>query len=165
MIEVKELTDDEIIELLKSAGYGHLGCSRGNEPYVVPIHFAFDDGEIFVYTTEGKKYEIIKQNPRVCLQAEEVIDNQHWQSVIVDGEATQIIDETERERAMKLILAVNSTLTPAVSVRWLDSWVRENIEVIYRIHPLEMSGRRSSTGSLDNANFIPSSERTRNILN
>jgi uncharacterized protein len=165
MIEVKELSDDEIVELLKRTGYGHLACSRDGKPYMVPIHFAFDNGAIYVYTTEGKKYEIIKDNPRVCLQAEEVIDNQHWQSVIVDGEAQQILDEAERERAMKLIVAVNPTLTPAVSVRWLDNWVRENIEVIYRIYPLQMSGRRSATGSSDSANIVPGSDRTRNTIN
>jgi len=165
MIEVKELSDNEIVELLKRTGYGHLACTRDGEPYVVPIHFAFDDGEIFVYTTEGKKYEIIRSNPRICLQAEEVIDNQHWQSVIVDGEAIQITDETERERAMKLIIRVNPTLTPAVSVRWIDSWVRENIEVIYRIHPLQMSGRRSSAGTLDSAHLVPGNDRQRKTIN
>jgi nitroimidazol reductase NimA-like FMN-containing flavoprotein (pyridoxamine 5'-phosphate oxidase superfamily) len=154
MIEVKELSDSEIAELLRRTGYGHLACARGGEPYVVPVHFAYDDGDIYVYTTEGKKFEIIKENPRVCLQAEQVKDNQHWLSVIVDGEAVQIVDEQERERAMKLITAVNPTLTPAVSVHWMDNWVRENIEVIYRIHPLRVSGRRSSAG-IERANVVP----------
>src|SRR4051794_19328195 len=114
MIEVKELTDEEMADLLSRTGYGHLACSRNDEPYVVPVHFAYADGEIYIYTTQGKKYEIIKQNPRICLQAERVTDNQHWQSVIVYGEAFQITDEEERERAMKLIVKENPTLTPAV---------------------------------------------------
>ena len=143
MIEVKELSDQEITDFLKKSVYGHLACSRNGEPYVVPVHFVYDDGEIYVYTTEGKKYEIIRENPRVCLQSEDVIDNRHWVSVIVDGEASQITDQAERERAIKLITAVNPTLTPAVSIHWMDSWVRENIEVIYRIYPLRMTGRRS----------------------
>jgi nitroimidazol reductase NimA-like FMN-containing flavoprotein (pyridoxamine 5'-phosphate oxidase superfamily) len=141
MIEIRDLSDAEITELLQRTGYGHLACSRNDEPYVVPVHFAFDDGVIYVYTTQGKKFEIIKANPRVCLQAEDVRDNQHWQSVIVDGEASPIVEEMERERAIKLITATNPKLTPAVSVRWMDSWVRENIEVIYRIFPLRTSGR------------------------
>jgi nitroimidazol reductase NimA-like FMN-containing flavoprotein (pyridoxamine 5'-phosphate oxidase superfamily) len=143
MIEVRDLSDDEIAEFLKSTHYGHLACCRDGEPYIVPIHFAFDDGDIFVYTTEGKKFEIIKENPRVCLQAERVTDERHWQSVIVDGEAEQITDDAERQRARDLITATNPTLTPAVSIRWMDSWVRENIEVIYRIRPLQISGRKS----------------------
>jgi nitroimidazol reductase NimA-like FMN-containing flavoprotein (pyridoxamine 5'-phosphate oxidase superfamily) len=161
MIEVKELSDNEIVELLRRTGYGHLACARDGEPYVVPVHFAYDDGDIYVYTTEGKKFEIIRENPRVCLQAEEVTDNQHWQSVIVDGEAIQIVNEEDRERAMKLITAINPTLTPAVSIHWMDNWVRENIEVIYRIHPLSLSGRRSS-GSIDRGNVVPGRPNTVN---
>jgi len=141
MIEIRDLTDAEITELLQRTGYVHLACSRNDEPYVVPIHFAYDDGVIYIYTTQGKKSEIIRTNPRVCLQAEEVRDNEHWQSVIVDGEASQIVEEKERERAIKLITVTNPKLTPAVSIRWMDSWVRENIEVIYRIFPLRTSGR------------------------
>lgn len=143
MMEVSELSNDEILEILKRVIYGHLACSRNDEPYVVPIHFVSGEGEIFIYTTEGKKSEIIDANQRVCLQAEEVTDNQHWQSVIVDGVAERINEPFERERVMKLIVAVNPTLTPALSIHWMDNWVRENIEIVYRIKPTITSGRRA----------------------
>lgn len=143
MIAVEELSNAEIIDILGRVGYGHLGCARDNKPYVVPVHYAFADGEVFIYTTEGKKFEIIKSNPNICLQVEEVTDNQHWQSVVIQGVADQITDEDERAKAFKLVIAVNPTLTPAVSVRWMDDMVRENIEVIYRLTPTETSGRRT----------------------
>jgi nitroimidazol reductase NimA-like FMN-containing flavoprotein (pyridoxamine 5'-phosphate oxidase superfamily) len=143
MIEVEELSEAEIEELLGRVGYGHLACSRANRPYVVPVHYAYQDGVIFVYTTEGKKSEIIKENPHVCLQAEEVTDNQHWQSVIVDGVAERITDGVEREKALELIIAVNPSLTPAVSIHWMDEWIRENIEAVYRVTPEHTSGRRA----------------------
>jgi nitroimidazol reductase NimA-like FMN-containing flavoprotein (pyridoxamine 5'-phosphate oxidase superfamily) len=143
MIEVEDLSDNEIHEILSRVGYGHLGCSRNDRPYVVPVHYAYDNRTIFIYTTEGKKFEIIKQNSNVCLQVEEVIDNQHWISVIVDGTAEQINSGPERIPALEAIVAANPTLTPAVSIRWMDDWVRENIEVIYRITPATTSGRRS----------------------
>ena len=142
-MEVSELSNDEILEILKRVIYGHLACSRNDEPYVEPIHFVSGEGEIFIYTTEGKKSEIIDANQRVCLQAEEVTDNQHWQSVIVDGVAERINEPFERERVMKLIVAVNPTLTPALSIHWMDNWVRENIEIVYRIKPTITSGRRA----------------------
>jgi len=143
MLEVEDLSESEITEILSRVGYGHLACCRDNRPYVMPIHYAYGDGNIFIYTTEGKKFEIIKENPNVCLQIEEVNDNQHWQSVIVDGVATQLTGGAERDRALELIAAANPTLTPAVSIRWIDDWVRENIEVIYRVTPTATSGRRS----------------------
>ena len=143
MIEVDELSDVEITKLLARIDYGHLACSRGDRPYVVPVHYSYSDEGLFVYTTEGKKSEYIAANPHVCLQAEEVVDNQHWQSVIVDGTASRLTDEAERGLAFKKIKEINPTLTPAVSIHWLDEWVRENIEVIYRITPDRMSGRRA----------------------
>ena len=144
MIEVQELSDGEILGVLKRQNYGHLACAKNNEPYVVPVHFAFHEGEIFIYTTEGKKSAIIDTNPRICLQAEEVTDNENWQSIIIDGVAERIRESVERHRILKIIAAINPTLTPAVSIHWMDNWVRENIEVVYRVKPTMMSGRRAT---------------------
>ncbi len=143
MIQVEEMDNEQIKELLRQVGYAHLGCSRDNVPYVVPVHYAYDESHLYVYTTEGKKSETIDGNPNVCLQIEEVTDSQHWQSVIVTGEAERLRDENDRKIALKSIIQTNPTLTPAVSIRWMDSWVRENIEVIYRIRPTSMTGRAS----------------------
>jgi len=141
MIEVEEMGNSEIEALLEKTGFGHLACAKDNEPYVVPIHYAYSKPYIFIYTTLGKKAEFISTNPRVCLQVEEVADRKHWHSAIVYGTAEELTDETERETALKAITERNPTLTPAVSIRWMDSWVRENIEVIYRVTPTEMTGR------------------------
>lgn len=141
MIEIEEMGNSEIEALLEKTGYGHLACARNNEPYVVPIHYAYLKPYVYIYTTLGKKAEMINENPRVCLQIEEVADNKHWHSVVIYGAAERLTDETEREIALNAIVETNPTLTPAVSIRWMDNWVRENIEVIYRITPTEMTGR------------------------
>jgi len=163
MIEVEDLSESEVVEVLARVGYGHLACCRDNRPYVVPVHYGYDAGAIFVFTTEGKKFEIIRENPNVCLQVEEVVDNQHWTSVIVDGVAEQIKNGAERDLALKLIVAVNPTLTPAVSIRWMDDWVRENIEVVYRVTPTATSGRRS-LDRLGDAAFVPPDSRSKDNI-
>ena len=63
MVEVQEMNDDESKKLLARVGYGHLGLVRDTHPYVVPIHYAYDEPHIYIYTTEGKKTEIIEANP------------------------------------------------------------------------------------------------------
>ena len=146
MIEVRELSDAEILVVLRRLDYGHLGCCRDGRPYVVPVHFAFDGKHIYVYTTEGKKFDIITENPQVCLQLEEVTDDRHWLSVIVDGYAEQIGPGSERDNALAMILKANPTLTPAVSIHWMDNWVKENVEVVYRITPETTSGREAAGG-------------------
>jgi nitroimidazol reductase NimA-like FMN-containing flavoprotein (pyridoxamine 5'-phosphate oxidase superfamily) len=155
MIEVRDLDQDEIEQLLLRLNYGHLACTDGLEPYVVPIHYAYDEPYIYIYTTEGKKSGLIERNPRVCLQIEEVVDGSNWQSVIVQGEAEHLTDEVERTNALKAVVRMNPTLTPAVSIRWMDNWVRENIEVVLRIVPIEMTGRASVDRSETRAQFVP----------
>ena len=141
MIAVEEMNKGEIREVLKRVGYGHLGMARGNYPYVVPVQYAYDDPYIYIYTTEGKKTEIINDNPEVCLQVEDVKTDQDWVSIIATGTAERITDKTERKRALEFILESNPSLTPALSVRWMDNWIRENKEVIYRVEPRMLTGR------------------------
>lgn len=143
MTEVEELHNNEAEEVLERVGYGHFACARDNQPYVVPVHYVYDKPNIYIYTTEGMKTEIIKANPRICLQVEEVVDNGDWRSVIVTGQAEQILDRNKREEAIKMIRSTNPTLSPAISIRWVDNWVRENVEVVYRIKPDMMTGRSS----------------------
>lgn len=143
MIEIEEMRDAENRETLERLNYAHLACSSSDEPYVVPVHYVFDGTHIFIYTTEGKKAEMLRANPKICLQAEDVQDNTHWVSVIAFGEAEQLIDEEARQVALDAILKINPRLTPAISIRWMDSWVRENIEVIYRVRPKKLTGRRT----------------------
>ena len=142
MIEVREMGNSWARETLRRLNYAHLACSRDDEPYVVPVHYAFDGEYVFIYTTEGKKSGILDFNPKVCLQAEDVEDNEHWVSVMAFGEVERVPDDA-RSEALDLILNVNPTLTPAVSVRWMDSWVRTNVEVIYRFRPRKISGRKT----------------------
>jgi len=142
MTEVEELQNNETDEVLERVGYGHFACARDNQPYVVPVNYVYDKPNIYIYTTEGMKTEIINANPRICLQVEEVVDNGDWRSVVVTGEAEQIIGK-EREEAVKRILATNPTLSPAISIRWVDNWVRENVEVVYRVKPDMITGRSS----------------------
>ena len=141
MVQVEEMDADDCKKLLQRVGYGHLGLVRDTHPYVVPIHYAYDEPHVYIYTTEGKKTEIIEANPEVCLQVEDVSDQKHWQSVIITGDAIQLTAKKEIARAKNFILATNPSLTPALSIRWMDSWARSNYEVVYRIKPITVTGR------------------------
>ena len=141
MTEVVELTLEEIEEILKQLNYGHLACTFEDHPYVVPTHFAYERPFIYVYTTEGKKTNIIDKNPRVCLQVEKIVDSGEWMSIIVFGDAERITDAAEREFALTVVRKTNPTLTPAISIRWVDNWIRGNHEVVYRISPTATTGR------------------------
>lgn len=143
MIEVLEMNDSEIEQLITRVNYAHLACSLDDQPYVIPIHYSYQKPYLIFYTTKGKKSDFIDANPKVCLQIEEVIDNSDWKSVIVFGEAERIVDRKAREEAVDAIRTTNPTLTPAISIRWVNNWIRENVEVVYRVKPSRMTGRFS----------------------
>ncbi|MBC7933300.1 MAG: pyridoxamine 5'-phosphate oxidase family protein [Rubrivivax sp.] len=143
MIEVEEMTPNEVHALLERADYGHLGCARDNRPYVMPIHYGYHDHDIYIFTTEGMKTEFIAANPEVCIQVEEVVDPSNWKSVIATGQAECLTNLEEMEHAMQYITKANPTLTPALNkMRAGPSGRAGNIK-LYRIHPDMISGRKT----------------------
>src|SRR4029079_8444947 len=65
---------------------GRLGCSFENQPYVVPINFAYDSGYLYVFSTFGQKVKWMRANPKVCVQTDQIEDQGDWISVIVNGQ-------------------------------------------------------------------------------
>lgn len=141
-LKVEHMTVKECKELLQRVCYGHIGLVFGTHPYVVPMHYVYDKQHIYLFTLEGKKSVILEDNAEVCLQVEEISDGgKSWQSVIVMGDAVQLTDEEEIKRAVGLLVAVDSELTPAYNIDWLKGWMDFNVEIVYRITPTRITGR------------------------
>ncbi len=141
MLDIDEMSSAEIYKLLHKVGYGHLGCLHAAKPYVVPMHYYLNDLDIYLFSTVGMKTHDMDTNPDICLQVEEIRDPNHWRSVVVTGQAQLLTLPADIDRAMQLIKARNPTLSPALNRTWIDSEGRPEAIAIYRIHPIEMSGR------------------------
>jgi uncharacterized protein len=133
----------EMVVVLLRAGFGHLGCSRDNHPYVVPMHYAFDSEDLYFFTTEGTKTDFMSANSEVCFQVEEITNATHWRSVMVTGKAKRITRPDETESAMHLILERNPTLTPALNKTKIGAWTRLNRIILYRVRPTAIYGRKT----------------------
>ena len=79
------MSEQECRELLKRVSIGRLGCSLDDQPYVVPVGFSYEPDFIYIFSTLGKKIKWMRQNPKVCLQADEIGNRSNWLSVIVTG--------------------------------------------------------------------------------
>jgi len=143
MVEIVEMEMAEILRLLDEVDYAHLACSRGTHPYIVPIHFVYHDPYIYLFTSEGRKTDILARNPEVCLQIENVKSASQWQSVIINGNVERLMKPASREKALELVRERNPSLTPARSRTWKDHWGFAHVEVIYRIRPDSISGRKT----------------------
>ncbi|HET7352435.1 MAG TPA: pyridoxamine 5'-phosphate oxidase family protein [Gaiellaceae bacterium] len=83
----RELSRVEIDEFLRGQRIARLGCNAGDQTYVVPLIYAYENGAIVAVTTEGRKTEMLRENPRVCVEVDEYDSDGRgsWRSVIAYG--------------------------------------------------------------------------------
>ena len=98
---VGELTPTEVSDFFSQHNFGHLGCNDGSKMYIVPVSYIYVQGYIFCHSRAGMKIDIMRKNPSVCFEVEEVKDYTHWKSIIAWGNYEEIIDEKEIESARR----------------------------------------------------------------
>jgi len=144
MVEIIEMEMEEIVAVLQQVEYAHLACAVNERPYIVPIHFVYSQPYLYIFTSEGKKTDMLARNSQICMQVEDVRKADTWRSVIVEGRAERLNQPESREEALALIRRRNPSLTPAKSRTWKDKWGFERVPVIYRIQPEVLTGRKTS---------------------
>jgi uncharacterized protein len=143
MLKIIETTPAESLALVESTNFGHLGCIAGDQPYVLPMHYAFDGESIYFLTKEGMKTEALKGNPKVCLQIENITNERHWQSVIVFGTAELLTEPAEISRAANFLVKRHASLKPALNATIIKGEERETSAVVSRLRPETISGRKT----------------------
>ena len=146
---IGRLSPEQIEEILISNHLGRIGCKDSNQVYIVPINYVYDGNSIIAHSVYGMKIEMMRKNPNVCFQVDEIKDFMNWKSVVAWGEYKELTDERERYKAMDLF--VEKTLRLKISETAIPPELFEarvhprspgNIKpVIYRIILTEKTGR------------------------
>lgn len=143
---IGRLNDKEIEAVLKNNLLGRIGCHNEGRTYVVPISYVYDGKDIIAHSVPGMKIQMMRKNPRVCFEVDEMTDYNNWRSVIAWGEYQEIRDPWERYRAIKsfvdrtMEIKMNETaMSPSTNEKAVN-WANAR-PVIYRIVILEKSGR------------------------
>ncbi len=134
---IKHLSNEEARALLGECRLGRLGCVDDGGPYVVPVNYVFHDDKIYVHSLPGRKIKALRENPRACLQVDEIKDANHWRSAIAFGRFEEVTDEGERDGAVRRFLSAFPNLTPVESVPVHDG---QSSVIIFRIRVEEVSG-------------------------
>ena len=91
----------------------------------------------------------MRDNPKVCVQFEEIHDKDHWATVLVFGRYEELLDSESdrdtRERALALFQARDEWWLPGAA--HLTARDRHAV-IVYRIQIERVSGRRASRQSL-----------------
>ena len=149
-MQIHELTKKECLETLTSLKFGRLGCSRNNQPYIVPMYFAYHERYLYSVARLGQKIEWMRANPLVSVEADEIIDQYHWTSVIVQGRYEELLETAGRrgrELAHELLKERALWWQPALVTTAHVVAPKESTPVYYRIRIDQVSGRRARPGS------------------
>lgn len=92
-----ELSRDEIDDILTGQIVGRLGMVEGSTPYVVPISYAYRDGDIYAHSAQGRKLAALRAHPDVCFEVDDVTTVDDWCSVIGWGRFEQLVGADARE--------------------------------------------------------------------
>jgi nitroimidazol reductase NimA-like FMN-containing flavoprotein (pyridoxamine 5'-phosphate oxidase superfamily) len=144
---IHELNAAECLDILKGSHLGRLGCARYDQPYIVPIHFSFDpEGHcLYAFSALGQKIDWMRENPKVCLEVEDIADKNHWTTVVVIGRYEEIDLTPEsadtRVRAQLLLQQRREWWFPAAGN--VPSRQHSGV-VLYRIHIDRVTGRRTA---------------------
>lgn len=141
------LQPQQIEDVLKNQLIGRIGCSLDGNTYIVPISYAYDGKYIYCHTTEGKKTAIMRQNPKVCFEVEEMKDMSNWKSVVLQGEFEELKDTIDRNNAMRSLLNRYLPVISSITTHIGESWpfhsdnISEINGVVFRINIKEKTGR------------------------
>ncbi len=88
-----DLSLPECEEVLARNGVARLGCysPASDQSYVVPVAYAFEPGTISLALIPGQKLSFLAAHPTgVCLEVEEVRDEDQWTTVVVVGDIVRM---------------------------------------------------------------------------
>lgn len=110
----KEIEDPaELGRILARARVCRVAMCDGDRPYLVPLSFALDGGDLVLHSARaGRKLEVLRRNPAVCFEVEEGVEvapgasacttGMRFRTVIGEGTAEVVEDRAERARLLAL---------------------------------------------------------------
>lgn len=132
------LNTDEARKLFQSARVARLGCIVNGEPYVVPINCHFEDDYLYSHSLPGLKISGLRENPRACVQVDEIESDLCWRSALAFGNFEEITKPNERRDLLARLLHRFPMLTPVESAIAIDGIAPEVI--VFRIKIDRLTG-------------------------
>lgn len=142
------LSTDEIEDLLRSQVVARLGCHADGRTYVVPITYAYDGESLIAHSTEGLKLRMMRSNPYVCVEVDQMDNLANWRSVIARGRFEELFGGDASAALLALRdrfrpLMVSETSQPTHGLHEGESEVHSGNgrARLYRIHLYDKTGR------------------------
>lgn len=135
---MKMLSNDEARKLFQGAKVVRLGCIVNGEPYVVPINCHLEGDYLYSHSLPGLKISGLRENPRACVQVDQIENDLQWRSAIAFGKFEEIPKPNERADVLGKLLKKFPLLTPVESAIAVDGGAQEVI--VFRIRIDRVTG-------------------------
>lgn len=135
---LRMLSEQETRRMFQAARVVRLGCILNDEPYVVPINCHLEGDYLYSHSLSGLKISALRENPRACVQVDEIESDLHWRSAIAFGKFEEITKANERADILTKILRDFPMLTPVESAIAVDGSTQQVI--VFRIKIERLTG-------------------------
>lgn len=111
-----EVTDPAVIQhMLGRATVCRVAMVDGNDPYLVPMNCGWDGDHLYLHAAlQGRKLDILRANPRVCVEVDEDIQvvtgatgeecTATYVTILGTGAVSFVLDPQAKARDLNIIL-------------------------------------------------------------
>lgn len=113
--EKEIINQSEIDKILSEESICRVAMVDNGIPYVIPMNFGYENGVLYFHSAkEGRKLDVVKQNPNVCIEVErgcEIVKNEkpcNWgmkfMSIIAEGKVIFLQNNEEKIHALNVVM-------------------------------------------------------------
>lgn len=144
-----DLNEKEIQQVLENNFIGRIGCYDGDNVYIVPVNYLVSLQCVYGHSLEGRKIEVMRNNPKVCFEVEDIKSHTDWRTVIAWGVYEELTDDAEitklrdhfSDQVLKLKASKTAMPPHAAEERSRDVKPDFARSVFYKIKFTDLSGR------------------------
>jgi nitroimidazol reductase NimA-like FMN-containing flavoprotein (pyridoxamine 5'-phosphate oxidase superfamily) len=144
---LSKLNEKEIDKILREEFVGRIGCHAKGHTYIVPISYAYHEGYIYCRTFEGMKIDMMRQNPFICFEVDDISDNSNWRSVVAWGNFQELTEQAEKNNALRILLERRIPSVSGIMTKLTTDWPFSSIDsdnvsgIFFRVLLTEKTGR------------------------
>jgi len=135
---ITTLNQDDARKLFQSGKVARLGCIVNGEPYVVPINCILEGDYVYSHSLNGLKISALRENPKACVQVDEIESELSWRSAIAFGKFEEVSNPDEGAEVLNKLFRKFPMLTPVESTIAHDGLAQEVI--VFRIRIERLTG-------------------------
>lgn len=140
---LRELTSEVVDSILRQQYFGRIACAADGQVLIEPVTYLFDGYYIYGQTREGTKIRMLRQNPNVCFEVDEMVAPDFWRSVVVQGTFEEL--EGDERLYVEQRLGVRTPPLFAYETTQPQNGTAQTVapprRVVYRIRIISKTGR------------------------